>query len=99
MVWEPSEGGAAPPSLFAVTLRHSQRMGPRRCWIVTRTEASWVPEPLTTLHTYSQSPLASSGAAAAWSHAPGRPGGFRSCTWGSQFSLPFPGLPTQPDRS
>lgn len=34
-------------------LRHSRWEGLRCCWIVTRTEASWVPEPLTTRHTYS----------------------------------------------
>lgn len=88
-----SEGGAAPPSLFAVTLRHSQRMGPRRCWIVTRTEASWVPEPLTTRHTYSPE-----SAGVIWGSRSLEPCTWearwvQSCTWGSQFSLPSPASP------
>lgn len=109
LVWEPgrdgsqgvgaSEGGAAPPSPSAGTLRHSQRVGLRRCWMVTRTEASWVPEPLTTRHTYSPE-----SAGVIWGSRSLEPctwegGRAQSCAWGSQFRLPSLPPPPQPDRA
>lgn len=83
-----SEGGAAPPSPSTGTPRHSQRVGPRRCWMVTRTEASWVSEPLTTRHTYSPE-----SAGVIWGSRSLEPCTWegrwaQSCAWGSQFRLP-----------
>lgn len=54
-VWEPPgmKWPLAAAHLFLWPLRYSRREGPRRFWMVTRTEASWVPELLPTRHTYS----------------------------------------------
>lgn len=84
------------PHCLLGPLRHSRWEGPRRCWIVTRTEASWVPELLTTRHMYSPE-----SAGVTWGSRSLEPctwkgqeeGRLRVRLWGSQpasCSLPWP---------